>query len=44
MKITTKVAAAIIGLVFIGSAVKAQSLDDAKKQLTPNNIKRQNQC
>jgi len=33
MKITTKVAAAIIGLVFIGSAVKAQSLDDAKKAI-----------
>jgi Flp pilus assembly protein TadD len=34
MKITTKAAAAIIGLVFAGSAVKAQSLDDAKKAIT----------
>jgi len=33
MKITTKAVAAIIGLVFIGSAVKAQSLDDAKKAI-----------
>src|ERR1700712_1724886 len=33
MKINTKVAAAILGLVFIGSAVKAQSLDDARKAI-----------
>src|ERR1700760_1580683 len=33
MKINTKVAAAFLGLVFIGTAVKAQSLDDAKKAI-----------
>lgn len=33
MKITTKAAAALIGLVFMGSAVKAQSLDDARKAI-----------
>jgi tetratricopeptide (TPR) repeat protein len=33
MKINFKVAAAILGLVFVGSAVKAQSLDDAKKAI-----------
>jgi tetratricopeptide (TPR) repeat protein len=33
MKINTKVAAAVLGLVFIASGVKAQSLDDAKKAI-----------
>src|ERR1700761_6390927 len=33
MKINTKVAVALLGLVFIGTAVKAQSLDDAKKAI-----------
>src|ERR1700761_8668136 len=33
MKINTKVAVALLGLVFIGTAVKAQSLDDAKKAM-----------
>ena len=33
MKINTKVAAAVLGLVFIGAAAKAQSLDDAKKAI-----------
>ena len=33
MKSTTKIAAAIAGLLFMGSAVKAQSLDDAKKAI-----------
>lgn len=33
MKITSKVAAAALGLLFVGSAVKAQSLDDAKKAI-----------
>ena len=34
MKINTKVAAAMVGLVLAGSAVKAQTLDDAKKAIT----------
>ena len=33
MKITSKVAAAAFGLVFIGSVANAQSLDDAKKAI-----------
>jgi len=33
MKINTKVAAAVLGLVFIGTAAKAQSLDDARKAI-----------
>src|ERR1700760_20767 len=33
MKINTKLALAVLGLVFIGTAVKAQSLDDAKKAI-----------
>ena len=33
MKITSKVAAAALGLVFAGNAVNAQSLDDAKKAI-----------
>jgi tetratricopeptide (TPR) repeat protein len=33
MKITSKVAAAALGLVFIGSVANAQSLDDAKKAI-----------
>ncbi len=33
MKINTKVAAAVLGLVFIGAAAKAQSLDDARKAI-----------
>jgi tetratricopeptide (TPR) repeat protein len=33
MKITSKVAAAALGLLFVGSAAKAQSLDDAKKAI-----------
>ncbi len=33
MKINTKVAAAVLGLVFMGAAAKAQSLDDARKAI-----------
>src|SRR5471030_292058 len=33
MKITSKVAVAALGLVLVGSAVHAQSLDDAKKAI-----------
>jgi len=33
MKINTKVAAAVLGLVFFGAAAKAQSLDDARKAI-----------
>ena len=33
MKLTSKVATAVTGLVFIGSSVFAQSLSDAKKAI-----------
>ena len=33
MKVNNKIVAAILGMVFIGSAVHAQSLDDAKKAI-----------
>jgi Tfp pilus assembly protein PilF len=33
MKISSKIAVAMLGMVFMGSAVKAQSLDDARKAI-----------